>query len=96
MAQSSPEAQKQAYHWFLLVALCLIGFMTIGTRATLGNFFKTIIADLSWDRGTISFVVAVNLWISGLLQPFAGHSWTGLVPNGCLPSVWRLTVWAWR
>ena len=73
MAQSSPEAQKQAYQWFLLVALCLIGFMTIGTRATLGNFFKTIIADLSWDRGTISFVVAVNLWISGLLQPFTGH-----------------------
>src|SRR5262245_22301557 len=47
--------------------------MTIGTRATLGNFFKTIIADLSWDRGTISFVVATNLWISGLLQPFTGH-----------------------
>jgi MFS family permease len=73
MGQSSLEAQKQAYRWFLLVALCLIGFMTIGTRATLGNFFKTIIADLSWDRGTISFVVAVNLWISGLLQPFTGH-----------------------
>jgi MFS family permease len=73
MMQSSPEAQQQAYRWFLLIALCLIGFMTIGTRATLGNFFKTIIADLSWDRGTISFVIAVNLWISGLLQPFAGH-----------------------
>jgi len=73
MGQSAPEAQKQAYRWFLLVALSLIGFMTIGTRATLGNFFKTIIADLSWDRGTISFVVAVNLWISGLLQPFTGH-----------------------
>jgi MFS family permease len=73
MAQSSLEAQKPTYRWLLLVAVCLIGFMTIGTRATLGNFFKTIIADLSWDRGTISFVVAVNLWISGLLQPFTGH-----------------------
>ena len=73
MAQSSPESQKQAYRWFLLVALCLIGFMTMGTRATLGNFFKPIIAELSWDRGTISFVVAINLWISGLLQPFTGH-----------------------
>jgi MFS family permease len=73
MAPSSLESQKQAYRWFLLIALCLIGFITIGTRATLGNFFKTIIADLSWDRGTISFVVAVNLWISGLLQPFTGH-----------------------
>src|SRR5215510_7283072 len=73
LVQSSLEAQPQAYRWFLLMALCLIGFITIGTRATLGNFFKTIIADLSWDRGTISFVVAVNLWISGLLQPFTGH-----------------------
>src|SRR5918994_4993725 len=73
MVQSSLEAQKQAYRWCLLIALCLIGFMTMGTRATLGNFFKTIIADLSWDRGTISFVVAVNLWVSGLLQPFTGH-----------------------
>jgi MFS family permease len=73
MGPSLLEARKQASRWFLLAALCVIGFMTIGTRATLGNFFKTIIADLSWDRGTISFVVAVNLWISGLLQPFTGY-----------------------
>ena len=73
MGQASQESQQQTYRWLLLIALCLIGFMTVGTRATLGNFFKTIIADLSWDRGTISFVVAVNLWISGLLQPFTGH-----------------------
>jgi|SoiMethySBSTD1v2_1073268.scaffolds.fasta_scaffold545350_1 MFS family permease len=73
MDRASLEPQKRAYRWVLLVAVCLIGFMTVGTRATLGNFFKTIIADLSWDRGTISFVVAVNLWVSGLLQPFTGH-----------------------
>jgi MFS family permease len=73
MVHVSREQQKQAYRWVLLVAVCLIGFMTMGTRATLGNFFKTIIADLHWDRGTISFVVAVNLWLSGLLQPFTGH-----------------------
>ena len=73
MDHAASEPQKQAYRWVLLIAVCLIGFMTVGTRATLGNFFKTIIADLNWDRGTISFVVAVNLWISGLLQPFTGH-----------------------
>jgi len=73
MRHTSLESQQQTYRWMLLVAVCLIGFMTVGTRATLGNFFKSIIADLSWDRGTISFVVAVNLWISGLLQPFTGH-----------------------
>jgi MFS family permease len=47
--------------------------MSTGTRATLGVFFKSIIADLQWDRGTISLVVAVNIWLSGLLQPFTGH-----------------------
>jgi MFS family permease len=73
MGQTVEDQEKQTYRWMLLVAVCLIGFMTMGTRATLGNFLKTIIADLSWDRGTISFVVAVNLWISGVLQPFTGH-----------------------
>jgi MFS family permease len=73
MVHAAQDQEKQAYRWLLLVAVCLIGFMTMGTRATLGNFFKTIIADLSWDRGTISFVVAVNLWVSGILQPFTGH-----------------------
>jgi MFS family permease len=73
MVHASQEEQKQNYRWLLLISVCLIGFMTVGTRATLGNFFKTIIADLHWDRGTISFVVAVNLWMSGLLQPFTGH-----------------------
>ena len=73
MTQVQQDQQKQAYRWVILVAVCLIGFMTIGTRATLGNFFKAIIADLHWDRGTISFVVAINLWVSGFLQPFTGH-----------------------
>jgi MFS family permease len=73
MTAGAQDRQRQVYRWVILVAVCLIGFMTMGTRATLGNFFKSIIADLHWDRGTISFVVAVNLWISGFLQPFAGH-----------------------
>jgi len=73
MTAAQKERQRQMYRWVILVGVCLIGFMTMGTRATLGNFFKSIIADLHWDRGTISFVVAVNLWISGFLQPFTGH-----------------------
>jgi hypothetical protein len=67
MDRPSLKPPKLASRWVLLIAVCLIGFITVGTRATLGNFFKAIIADLNWDRGTISFVVAVNLWISGLL-----------------------------
>jgi MFS family permease len=73
MTAAAEERQRQVYRWVMLVSVCVIAFMTSGTRATLGNFFKAIIADLHWDRGTISFVVAVNLWVSGFLQPFTGH-----------------------
>jgi MFS family permease len=53
--------------------MCVIGFMTIGTRSTVSSFLKTIIADLGTNRETISFIVATNIWLSGLLQPFAGY-----------------------
>jgi MFS family permease len=73
MTAAQRERQRRIYRWVVLLGVCSIGFMMVGTRATLGNFFKSIIGELQWDRGTISFVVAVNLWISGFLQPFTGH-----------------------
>jgi len=67
------HAQQPAYRWVILVAACVIGFMLTGMRATLGNFLKSITGELSWDRETISLIAAINLWLSGLLQPFTGH-----------------------
>jgi len=69
----TPRAHQPAYRWVILVAACVMGFMTIGTRSTVSSFLKTIIADLGTNRETISFVVATNIWLSGFLQPFAGH-----------------------
>jgi MFS family permease len=73
MSQAPHDQQTHAYRWVILAITIMIAFMSTGTRATLGVFFKSIIADLQWDRGTISLVVAVNIWLSGLLQPFTGH-----------------------
>jgi MFS family permease len=73
MTHAPHEQQTHAYRWVILAITIMIAFMSTGTRATLGVFFKSIIADLQWDRGTISLVVAVNIWLSGLLQPFTGH-----------------------
>lgn len=73
MRSAQQQLPQDATRWVILAATCIMVFMTAGSRSTLGNFLKTIIADLDWDRGTISFVVAINLWLSGLLQPFAGH-----------------------
>src|SRR5215813_10193322 len=72
MTQTEHE-QSQAQRWVILVAACVIGCMLTGMRATLGNFFKSIIAELHWDRETISLIAAINLWLSGLLQPFTGY-----------------------
>ncbi len=71
--QAQAELQPQSYRWVILMAVCMIGFMLVGMRETIGNFFKTIIADMQWDRGTLSMVLAINLWLSGLLQPFTGN-----------------------
>lgn len=73
MAQTGRAQDKNQYRWVILAAMCAIVFMTMGTRSTLGVFFKAIVEDLGWNRGTISMVVAVNIWLGGLAQPFAGY-----------------------
>src|SRR5687768_16321966 len=73
MSHAPHDQQTHAYRWVILAITIMIAFMSTGTRSTLVVFVKSIIADLQWDRGTISLVVAVNIWLSGLLQPFTGH-----------------------
>ena len=72
MTQTSQE-QPPTYRWVILIAACIIGFMLVGARETLGNFLKPMTGELHWDRETISLIAAINLWLSGLLQPFTGH-----------------------
>ncbi len=76
MAHAEQEQQEQSqssYRWVILAVAFVMVFMMVGTRSTLGVFLKTIVRDLGWDRGTISMVIAVNIWLSGLLQPFTGY-----------------------
>jgi MFS family permease len=72
MIQAPQEQRQPTYRWIILIAVCVIGFMTVGTRSTVSSFLKTIIADLQSNRETVSFIVAVNIWLSGFLQLFAG------------------------
>jgi MFS family permease len=67
------EQGQNSYRWLVLAATFIIAFMTVGTRSTLGVFFKSIVDDLGWSRSTISMVVAINIWLSGFLQPFTGY-----------------------
>ena len=76
MTQTQPVQQQQSYRWVILVAMCVTGFMTIGTRSTVSSFLKTIVTDLGTNRETISFVIAANIWLSGLLPNRATTSFT--------------------
>ena len=74
--------------------MCVIGFMTIGTRSTVSSFSKTIVADLGTNRETISFVIAANIWLSGLLQPFAGYIMDRFGARGLFTASVALYGWA--
>lgn len=73
MAKADRESITNSYRWIILGSVFGMVFMTLGTRSTLGVFFKAIIDELEWSRGTISLVVAINIWLSGLIQPFIGY-----------------------
>ena len=68
MTQTQQE-QPQAYRWVILTAACIIGFMLVGARET-REFSQAYHWELHRDRETISLIAAINLWLSGLLQPF--------------------------
>lgn len=70
---SPTQTDQEIYRWVILAVTVAMAFMIVGSRATLGVFFKSIVSDLHWDRGMISMVIAVNIWLSGFLQPFTGH-----------------------
>ncbi|WP_089721439.1 MFS transporter, partial [Candidatus Entotheonella palauensis] len=69
----SPQTEQEAYRWVILAVTVAMAFMITGSRSTLGVFFKSIVTDLGWDRGMISMIIAVNIWLSGFLQPFTGN-----------------------
>lgn len=73
MRTDGQEQGRAGYPWVVLAAAFFITFVTMGTRSTLGVFFKAIIEDLGWSRGTLSMLVAVNIWLGGFLQPFVGY-----------------------
>ena len=71
--EQTKQPSENTYRWVILAVTVAMAFMSVGSRATLGVFFKSIVRDLNWDRGMISMVVAVNIWLSGFLQPFTGY-----------------------
>ena len=56
-----------------IVAACTFAVLLVaaGTRATPGVLIVPLEAEFGWSRATISFAVAVNILLYGLIGPFA-------------------------
>jgi hypothetical protein len=88
ITHAEPEQGRAGYCWVILAVAFVLTFLTLGKRSTLGVFFKAMVDDLGWGRGTLSMVAAVNIWLGGCLTPFilSVISWTAMEPGGCLSS----------
>ncbi|MBI5627427.1 MAG: MFS transporter [Candidatus Rokubacteria bacterium] len=70
--------------WTVLAASCFILLITMGWRYSFGVFFKSMAGEFGWDRATLSLVVAINMLVFGLSQPFVGQLADRLGPRRVL------------
>lgn len=67
------QHDHHVYCWAILVVSVAILFIMRGRQSTFSVFLKLMIADVGWMHGMILLVVAVNIWLSGFLQPLTGY-----------------------
>src|SRR5580704_1381707 len=63
--------QNIHYGWIVVGATFLTLLLGAGVRSTPGILMVPFETEFHWSRSTISFAVAVNLLIYGLMGPFA-------------------------
>jgi len=60
------------YAWIVAAVAFLALLVSAGVRSTPGVLILPLEADTGWSRATISFAIAVNISLYGLMGPFAG------------------------
>ncbi len=64
-------AQKVHYGWIVVAVTFLTLLVGAGVRSTPGILMVPLESEFQWSRATISFAVAINLLLYGLMGPFA-------------------------
>jgi MFS family permease len=59
------------YGWIIVAVTFVVALVTAGVRATPGVFIVPLENEFHWSRATISFAIGVNLFLYGLIGPFA-------------------------
>ena len=65
------SAKKLHYAWIVAGVTFVVLLLTAGIRAAPGVLIVPLESEFHWSRATISFAVAVNLLLYGLIGPFA-------------------------
>ena len=67
-----------------------------GVRSTPGVLIVPLETEFGWSRATISFAVAVNIVLYGLIGPFAAALLERFGLRRTVAARWRCWRWAWR
>ncbi len=60
------------YAWLIVVITFFVMLFAAGVRTIPGIIIKPLEAEFGWDRSSISFAVAISLFVFGLGAPIAG------------------------
>ncbi|HWD13800.1 MFS transporter [Pseudochrobactrum sp. sp1633] len=88
MSTPQQNYQSSSMPWLIIIAGCLITFLTFGPRSAMGFFQLPIIGDKGWDRSTYGLAMALQNLFWGAGQPIFGMiadkygSWRVLLMSG--------------
>src|SRR5438105_7227731 len=66
-----PTPGKLHYAWVVAAVTFLTLLVAAGLRSTPGVLIVPFEAEFGWSRATISFAIGVNIFLYGLIGPFA-------------------------
>ncbi|MBW2409287.1 MAG: MFS transporter [Deltaproteobacteria bacterium] len=69
----SPQKSRIFYGWYILVGCFFLLFFQSGARHSFGVMFKPMIAQLGWDRASISLAFFLNMTLFAITLTVAGR-----------------------
>jgi sugar phosphate permease len=71
VAQLRVNASRVHYAWIVVALTFVVVVVTAGVRAAPGVLIVPLEAEFHWSRATISLAAGINLFVYGLIGPFA-------------------------
>jgi MFS family permease len=105
LSKKTQTSSRIFYGWYVMAASFLLLFFQSGARYSFGIMFKPMMAELGWNRASISSVFFLNmvffaltLTVAGRLYDRYGPKWvifisTVLLASGYICTSWVRTLW---